>query len=157
MRKVVVNTTPIIALANIGQLDLLKKLYGEIAIPKAVDLEILSEPARSLVNAASWIKVVTQDFANWKSMFSTRLHAGEIEVLLLAEACDADLLILDDNAAKKTAKYLGFTVTGTMGVLLKAKREGYIDKVKPLMENLIDDGFYISPIVQSYVLEAAEE
>ncbi len=157
MRKVVVNTTPIIALANIGQLDLLKKLYGEIAIPKAVDLEILSEPARSLVNAASWIKVVTQDFANWKSTFSTRLHAGEIEVLLLAEACDADLLILDDNAAKKTAKYLGFTVTGTMGVLLKAKREGYIDKVKPLMENLIDDGFYISPIVQSYVLEAAEE
>ena len=54
-------------------------------------------------------------------MFSARLHAGEIEVLTLAQECGADLLIIDDNAAKKTAKYLGFTVTGTMGVLLKAK------------------------------------
>ena len=90
-------------------------------------------------------------------MFSARLHAGEIEVLMLAQECDADLLVIDDNAAKKTAKYLGFMVTGTMGVLLGAKREGYIDLVKPLMERLIADGFYVSPMVRDYVLEAAGE
>lgn len=157
MRRVVVNTTPIIALAGIGQLDLLRKIYGEIVIPKAVDLEILSEPARSLVDAASWIQVMGLDLSAQKSMFSARLHAGEIEVLMLAQECDADLLIIDDNAAKKTAKYLGFTVTGTMGVLLRAKWEGYIDLVKPLMERLIADGFYVSPMVRDYVLEAAGE
>ena len=157
MRKVVVNTTPIIALADIGQLDLLQKLYGVIVIPQAVNLEILSDPARSFVDVASWIKVVTLNRLDQKSMFSARLHAGEIEVLMLAQEYGADLLILDDNAAKKTAKYLGFTVTGTMGVLLKAKREGYIEKVKPLMENLIADGFYINPVVQSYVLAEAKE
>ena len=157
MRKVVVNTTPIIALADIGQLDLLKKLYGEIIIPKAVDMEILSEPARSLVDKASWIKVVKPNTLEQRSMFSARLHAGEIEVLLLAQEHGADLLIIDDNAAKKTAKYLGLTVTGTMGILLKAKREGYIEAVKPLMEALIADGLYISPVVQSYVLAEAKE
>lgn len=157
MRKVVVNTTPIIALADIGQLDLLQKIYGEIVIPEAVDLEVLSEPARSLLDSTKWIKVVKPKVISQKSTFSTRLHAGEIEVLTLAQECGADLLIIDDNAAKKTAKYLGFTVTGTMGVLLKAKHEGYIDRVKPLMERLIADGLYVSPEVQAYVLEAAEE
>ena len=70
---------------------------------------------------------------------------------------DADLLIIDDNAAKKTAKYLGLTVTGTMGVLLKAKKEGLISEVKPLLNGLINDGLYVTPTVQNYVLEQAGE
>lgn len=78
MRKVVVNTTPIIALADIGQLDLLQKIYGEIVIPEAVDLEVLSEPARSLLDSTKWIKVVKPKVISQKSTFSTRLHAGEI-------------------------------------------------------------------------------
>lgn len=157
MRKVVVNTTPIIALANIGYLDLLKNLYGEIIIPEAVDREILSQPARSLVVSAGWIKVRQVNTSVQKSLFSARLHAGEVEVLMLAQEYDADLLIIDDNAAKKTAKYLGLKVTGTMGVLLKAKREGHIDKVAPLLDKLIADGLYISKTVQAYVLEQAGE
>ena len=51
MRKVIVNTTPLIALAGIGQLDLLRQLYSEITIPRAVNHEVISEPARSLVSA----------------------------------------------------------------------------------------------------------
>ena len=94
---------------------------------------------------------------NQKYSFSTRLHAGEIEVITLAQECGADLLILDDNMAKKTAKYLGLTVTGTMGVLLRAKREGHIEKVKPLVDRLIADGLFISPTVREYVLSQAGE
>ena len=158
MRKVVVNTTPIIALANIGYLNLLHELYDEIIIPSAVNNEIISEPARSLVDSCNWLKInnVTDDAWN-RMVFSTRLHAGEAEVILLAKECRADLLIIDDNAAKKTAKYLGMTVTGTMGVLLKAKREGYIVAVKPLLKSLIEDGFYVSTAVQSYVMEQSGE
>lgn len=48
-------------------------------------------------------------------------------------------------------------MTGTMGVLLKAKREGYIYAVKSQMKSLIEDGRYISQVFQAYVLEAAEE
>lgn len=157
MRKVIVNTAPLIALAGVGQLNLLRQLYSEITIPGAVYHEIISEPARSLVSAAEWIKIEKITGAIRKSAFSSRLHAGEIEVIILAQEAKADLLIMDDNAAKKTAKYLGLTVTGTMGVLLRAKKEGFISEVKPLLEGLINDGLYVSPTVQNYVLEQAGE
>ena len=103
MRKVIVNTTPIIALADIGYLNLLKELYGEILIPEAVLSEIISEPAHTLVKQSDWIKVKKAPVQSQKNSFSTRLHAGEIEVITLAQECSADLLILDDNMAKKTA------------------------------------------------------
>lgn len=56
------------------------------------------------------------------------LHAGAVEVMILAQEQKADLVIIDDNAAKKTAKYLGLTVTGTLGILLKAKRQGVVQR-----------------------------
>ena len=78
-------------------------------------------------------------------MYKAKLHAGEVEVMILAQQDPkADLLIIDDNAAKKTAKFLGLTVTGTMGVLLRAKREGLIDKVAPLLDKIRENGFYLS-------------
>ena len=67
MRKVVVNTTPLIALAGIGQLELLQKLYTEIIIPDAVMEETESKPARTLVTRADWkVKTVkhTKNYAN---------------------------------------------------------------------------------------------
>ena len=64
---------------------------------------------------------------------------------------------MDDNAAKKTAKLLGLSVTGSFGVLLRAKREGLIPSVRDLMDALIDDGLYASETVRRYVLEEAHE
>ena len=157
MRKVVSNTTPLIALADIGHLDLLKKLYGEIYIPEAVIDEIKTEPARTVVKNSEWIKVKSIRNMEDKNLFRAKLHAGEVEVMILAEEIDADLLIMDDNAAKKTAKFLGMTVTGTLGLLIKAKRAGYIETVKPAMNALISNGFFISEQVQNFVLEEAGE
>ena len=157
MRKVIVNTTPIIALAGIGQLNLLRDLYTEITIPRAVNHEIISEPVRSLVSSSDWIKVEKITGTIQKSAFSSRLHAGEIEVIMLAKETGADLMIMDDNAAKKTAKYLGLTVTGTMGVLLRAKKEGLIGEVKPLLDALVNDGLYVSSTVRDYVLKQTGE
>lgn len=56
----------------------------------------------------------------------------------------ADLVIIDDNAAKKTAKYLGLTVTGTIGVLLRAKKEGFLEEILPVLGEMKKKGFYIS-------------
>lgn len=67
------------------------------------------------------------------------------------------MVVLDDNAAKKTAKYLGLTVTGTLGVLLKAKHEGLIQEVKPLLSEMKEKGFYISDAVEKLVLNQARE
>ena len=78
-------------------------------------------------------------------------------MILAQEDKRADLLIIDDNAAKKTAKYLGLPVTGTLGVLLKAKNLGHIEAVKPVLEKMQNAGFYISQDVVRIVLSQAGE
>ena len=77
--------------------------------------------------------------------------------MILAREQKADLVIIDDDAAKKTAIFLGLNVTGTLGVLLKAKREGYLEKVEPVINELLRDGLFISDTVKSYVLREAGE
>lgn len=91
-------------------------------------------------------------------MYQAKLHAGEVEVMILAqETPKADLVVLDDNAAKKTAKFLGLKVTGTLGVILKAKKQGFIERVMPLVEQMLDNGFYVTPEIQKMVREEAGE
>ena len=62
-----------------------------------------------------------------KAMYKTQLHEGEVEVMILSKEIGADVVIIDDANAKKHAKYLGLPVTGTLGVLIKAKQEGYVE------------------------------
>ena len=160
MRKVVVNSTPLIILGNIDCLKILQEMYGEIIIPRAVFEEVKSKEDNAKLNLSqnlSWIKVLeVQDKSNRK-MYQAKLHDGEVEVMMLANELSADLLIIDDNAAKKTAKFLGFTVTGTLGVILKAKSEGIIPQVKPIVDEMLRQGFYISPSIIETVLRMANE
>lgn len=86
-----------------------------------------------------------------------RLHAGEVEAIMLARSTDADLIILDDNAAKKVAKHLGLGVTGTLGVLVRAKREGFLKSVVPALADLESNGFYMSDRIRDLVLTRAGE
>ena len=92
MRKVVVNTTPLIALADIGHLDLLQKLYHEIMIPEAVLEEIKSEPACTLVKSSEWIKVFQIVSDEEKNMYRARLHSGEIEVMNHGDGVEGSFL-----------------------------------------------------------------
>lgn len=157
MPRVVANTTPLIALAKQDRLDILQRLYGELLIPEAVISEVKYEPARSRVREASWIRVLPVEDTERRRLFSARLHSGEVDVMILARETDADLVLMDDNAAKKTAKFLGFNVTGTFGVLLRAKREGIIDSVRELVDAIIADGFHASPELRRLVLKKANE
>ena len=157
MRKVIANTTPLIALANIDRLELLRELYGTVFVPQAVLDEIIREPARQRVRGAEWIKVESIQDSSQRDIFRARLHAGEVEVMILAREQKADLVIVDDEAAKKTAKFLGLNVTGTLGILLKAKKEGYLESVEPIMNELIRDGLFISDTVKRLVLKEAGE
>lgn len=161
MRRVIVNSTPIILLSNINQLELLKQLYETITIPQAVYDEVTTKPdsaCQNLKNHFDWIKVEKIRNPIQKKMYEAKLHDGEVEVMILAqEEPKADLVILDDNSAKKTAKFLELSVTGTLGVLVKAKQLNYIEKVKPLMDALIANGFFVTQNVYSMVLEQAGE
>lgn len=161
MRRVIVNSTPIILLSNINQLELLKQLYETITIPQAVYDEVTAKPdsaCQNLKNHFDWIKVEKIRNPIQKKMYEAKLHDGEVEVMILAqEEPKADLVILDDNSAKKTAKFLELSVTGTLGILVKAKQLNYIEKVKPLMDALIANGFFVTQNVYSMVLEQTGE
>jgi predicted nucleic acid-binding protein len=160
MRKIIVNATPLIVLCHIGCLELLKKLYGKIIVPRAVYQEVCAKPdsvCQQIKDHADWIQVCDISHPAERKMYQAKLHAGEVEVMILASEMEAELLIIDDNAAKKTAKYLGFTVTGTLGVLLKAKQNGIVQEVRPLLQAIRKSGFYVSRNVENMVLSAAHE
>lgn len=161
MHRVIVNSTPLIILCSIGKLTILKQLYTEINIPQAVFREVTEKPdsaCQILKESLDWIHIEKIQSEVDKKMYKAKLHDGEVEVMILAQQeIKADLVIIDDNAAKKTAKYLGLPVTGTMGVLLKAKREGYITEIASIIEEMRRKGFYISDNLVNMVLEQAGE
>jgi len=153
---VVVNSTPIIAMREIGLLDVLKRLYKTVNIPEAVRKEVTVRNPKSLTGY-NWIHVqpITNETA--KETFTTALHYGEVEVMLLAKEIGADLVIIDDGLARKHAKYLGLTITGTVGVLLRAKQKGIIKELRPYLDEMIRFGFYVSENVCQEVLRLAGE
>lgn len=160
MRKVIVNSTPLIVLCGIGKLDILRELYQEILIPTAVYQEVTvieDSTCMQIKSAGNWLHIEQIHDETEKKMYKAKLHAGEVEVMILAQEQKADLVIIDDNAAKKTAKYLGLTVTGTLGVFLKAKKRGIIEKIYPLLSEIKRNGFYIDSNLEAMVLEQAGE
>ena len=117
MRKVIVNSTPLIALAKSGRLDLLRHLYGRIVIPEAVYREVTEKNdvvSQEVSQALEWIQIVRVDPNVDRRMYRAKLHEGEVEVMLLAQETGADLVIIDDDAARKTAEYLELPLTGTL-------------------------------------------
>ena len=161
MRKVVVNTTPFIALRHVNRLEILKELYGQVIIPDAVYREISvksdSVCKKMVDEALDWIHIESIQDQLAKAMYKTQLHDGEVEVMILSKELAADVVIIDDANAKKHAKYLGLPVTGTLGVLIKAKQNGFIKELKPILLQLKEKGIYISQNLVELCLKQAGE
>ena len=117
MRKVISNTSCLIALSNIQRLDLLSEIYGSIWITPEVAVEF-GEPL------AAWIEVVPVKDQSKVRLISYTLDIGEASTIALAMEYENSLLILDDGKARNFAKGLGLALTGTLGVIIKAKQQG---------------------------------
>ena len=161
MRNVVVNTSPLIALSGICALHLLKDLYGHIFIPEAVYREIAAKPdslcKHEIDKASDWIKVCSIQDMLAKKLFQAKLHDGEVEAMILAQEQTADLLIIDDALAKRHADYLGLNVTGTLGVLIKARQQNLIPALSPLLDRLQRNHIYISAQLVRHCLQVVDE
>ena len=143
---VVSNTSPIIALAGIGQLDLLRAVHGEILVPDAVFDEITvagaGQPGAREVAAAEWIKRRPALDAPLVNALSLELDAGEAQAIALAVEVRADLILLDERRGRRAAQRLGLTIAGTLGVLIAAKDRGVLAHVRPMLDALrADAGF----------------
>jgi predicted nucleic acid-binding protein len=159
MLKVVSNTTPIISLLKIGKLDIIRTIYGKIIVPKAVYNEINAGKNKFYyidLSALEWIEI--KEIENKKSLhFFLDLDAGEAEVIVLASELDADLVIIDETLGRKFAKNIELKVTGTIGVLLKAKELGIVDNITSLIDLLIDNGIWISAKLRQTIINKAKE
>ena len=147
MRKIISNTTPILSLLKINKLDLLKELYGKVIIPNAVFQEMENGREKQYyqdLSILSWIEIA--DIKNPESrVYFTDLDDGEAEVLILAKEQNADLVIMDEVMGRRFAKQFEFNLTGTLGVLLKAKENGLIKSVTKLLNELSEKGTWLNP------------
>jgi uncharacterized protein len=158
-RLVVVNTTPIIALSRVGQLGLLKELFGRVVIPAGVRDELgqggAAAPGAEVLDQP-WVAV--EQVGNPRLvLFLADLDLGEAEVLALAVERSADLVIIDERLARRHAIRLGLRLTGTLGVLIAAKNRGLLAAVTPVITRLRDAGLRIAPAVAAEACRLAGE
>lgn len=157
MPKVVSDTGPIIALAHIGLIDILRKLFGQVLIPPAVHSEIRDETSTAALSDADWILVEEAKDTLAVQLLREELDAGESEAIVLAKEHQAVLLFLDERAATRKARSIGLQCIGTLGILLIAKEEGIVTEVKPLLDRLQSEGFHMSDALYRQVLRSADE
>ncbi|MDM8528573.1 DUF3368 domain-containing protein [Anaerolineales bacterium HSG24] len=159
-QTVVVNATPCISLALIGHFELLQRLYETIIIPPAVQREVLVGGAQYIgvteLKQASWVKTVPLQNPRQADLL-VDLDRGEAEVIILAQEHQADVVIIDERLGRRYAKRVGLAVTGTLGVLLKAKSEGHIPLVAPLVQKLVQGGIHLSSAVVDRTIQMAGE
>jgi predicted nucleic acid-binding protein len=150
---VVADASVLIALAQIGQLSLLERLYEEVVIPSAVQ----SEVAPSMPKLPPWVHTQTLQRPLDSRVAHAALDAGEAESISLALETRAQWVILDDLQARRLAKELGLAVVGTAGVLFAAKQRGFIPAVRPPLDALRAAGFRLRKDVYEEILKAAGE
>lgn len=137
------NTTPFIALASIGQLEILPKIFGKVRVANAV-IEECAEGGRIIVPdlmQLDWIvPVADDDDVALTALFE--LDRGEKQTIFLAIKHKADNVIIDERIGRRTAEYLNLKVVGTLGVLAKAKMLGLIDSFQDAALGMQRQGIY---------------
>jgi predicted nucleic acid-binding protein len=152
---VIADTTPLNYLVLIGHVKILPELYGRVLIPRAVWEEL--QRSRTPEAVRTWIGRVPA-WLEIRGVQGTRepelanLGAGEREAIILAEELHADLIILDEHAARRLATRRNLTVIGTLGVLAEAAERGLLD-FSDAIDRLRQTSFYVSPEVLAPLLD----
>lgn len=151
MPKVIISDTScFILLTTIDHINLLYDLYGDVYTTPEVVLEF----GTSLPN---WVIPISSSNQDQKEFLKLQLDEGEASAIALALEMPDCTIILDDTKARKFAKDLGPSVTGTLGVIIKAKLEGLIPSIKPILSKIKTTNFYISDSLIEKSIQEAEE
>lgn len=146
---VITDSACLIGLERIQQLEILPKVFLPIFIPPAVAAEVNLKK--------NWLRVQSPENQSLVIALKTQLDPGESEAIALAVERPEIIIILDDLRARETALQLNLKVIGTVGLLLRAKRQGVISEIKPLLEGLNQANFRISKALVEKALQLAGE
>src|SRR3982750_706740 len=164
MPAVVVDSSVLITLAAGEQFHLLEEFYSTIHIPREVWKETTTSSnsfgTQEILQAktAGWLIVQSPHDLSKVSALPFNLQPGETEALALALEMPGSLLLVDDAQGRKAAAALGIAYAGTLGVLLRAKAEGKISALRPVLGLLaLRTTFWLSPAVEAAALKQAGE
>jgi predicted nucleic acid-binding protein len=147
---VIADTTCFIILDKIGKLDLLRELFQQITTTPT----IANEFGKPLPD---WVNIISVGDAIAQTILEIEVDEGEASAIALALETDNALLVLDDLKGRKLADKLNLTYTGTFGLLLKAKEEGIIKSIKPILTLIQATNFRFSATVILGILKQANE
>lgn len=161
--KIISNTGPIIGLAKIDSLPILKEIASEVLIPPMVHRELLgkigieSERIDKVLN--DFIRVAELNPLDSVTIeILADLDEGERQTIGLASTFSEDvLLLLDDRVGRLAAEKLNIPTTGLIGILLLAKEKGILENIRSLIDNLRKQGYWISDEVADTAKRLAEE
>jgi predicted nucleic acid-binding protein len=149
-KAIISDTSCFIILTNIGELEPLHKVYGQIITTP----EIVAEFGETL---PEWVEIAEVTDKYRQRLLELQIDKGESSALALALETPNSVVILDDYKARKIAERLGITFTGTIGVIIKAKLNGIIPSVKPLLEKIKRTDFRLSAEIETQALKEADE
>lgn len=149
-KTIISDTSCFIILANIGELDLLQKVYRQIL----TTVEVAIEYGERLPD---WIVIESVNDKHSQKILETQLDKGEASALALAIETSDSTIIVDDYRARKVAEKPGINYTGTIGVIIKAKLKGIILSIKPLLAKIRQTDFRITAEIERQALKEAGE
>ena len=161
MNEVISNATPLIAFSRINQLSLMQEIVGKLIIPEAVAEEIsnypLTSPDSIVLSDQPWIKIEILKSSSQLQLLLPILDRGEAAVIALALERSAKLVLMDELTGRKVAKSLQLSVTGSVGLLIKAKQTGKIQAIEPFLTAMQKAGLYLSQRFIAEVLKQMNE
>jgi predicted nucleic acid-binding protein len=147
MPNVITDTSCLIVLSNIGQLDILRELYKTVLITP----EVAAEFGEAL---PEWIHITPVADPLKIRMLRNDLELGEASVITLAVETPDSLMILDDKKARRIAVDLRLQLTGTLGVIARAYRTGLIANIAGVMTELRQSNFRVPPDFERIILNS---
>jgi|SRR3990172_1564411 len=158
--SVVANTSPLLYLHQVGCLKVLQQLYGTVVVPSAVQEELEVGKRQGIdvpdVSSLSWVHIRPVASAALVPAV-VDLGQGEAEVLALGLEIADSLLILDDQLARRIADLYDLRYTGTLGVLVKAKRAGFLSTVSAVVTAMRERGMWLSEAIVRDALRLSGE
>lgn len=146
MPNIISNTSCLIVLDNIGMLDVLKELYGKVFITEEVSKEFGK-------TVPDWIEVRKVSDNKYLKLMKNFVDLGEASTIALAVETDDIVIILDDLKARKLGQKLNLKITGTIGVLIKARKKNIITSTQEVLNRLRNEGFRISDEIEKEFLK----